>query len=597
MKRGSEFHKTISAAARGGGMEAYMKINTKVGKLETKADFVRLMYEILNPLKAFYGKNPGRLKLGDTGAYYDNEAVEMEAFSRPLWALVPFFAGGGRDNEFSDIYKRGIISGTDARSDGYWGKCGNFDQRFVEMASIAFGIVKAPGLFYDRLNDDEKNKLCDYLLQINENPLPSCNWLMFAVLVNVAMKKTGREYSQEKLEWYLNEIDTYYIGNGWYQDGNPGNRDYYISFGIHYYCLLYVVLMGDEDKERCEKYKKRAELFGRDFIYWFDENGAAIPYGRSMTYRFAQVSFYSACIMADVYPLSIEIMKGLIVRHLKDWLSKPIFDNGKILTIGYGYSNLFMSEKYNAPGSPYWAMKTFGILMLDDNHRFWSVKSADYPVGKGVYYVKEAEMIYAHAGSHVAAYVPGTIKGVWHGQMPAKYSKFAYDSRFAISVPRSDSELSEMAPDNMLVFETGGRYYERRGVDSYEVTEKKAVSVWTPVSGIKVKTIIIPDIDGHKRIHHIESEIECEAYECGFAINSSAASEYEGSTDKITATAKNKYTYSTITIENNESANPLLIYTAPNTHYLYPKTVIPAVKIHIHRGINEIVSEIRCEIY
>ena len=35
-----------------------------------------------------------RLHLGDTGVTYDRNAIELEAFSRPLWALVPFWAGG-----------------------------------------------------------------------------------------------------------------------------------------------------------------------------------------------------------------------------------------------------------------------------------------------------------------------------------------------------------------------------------------------------------------------------------------------------------------------------------------------------------------------
>ena len=235
-----------------GGKDKIMKRDC-IDTLNTKEDFRRLALELLNPLKPFYSQGCARLKIGDTSAYYDRDAIEMEAFSRPLWALVPFFAGGGSDDEFMEIYRKGIVSGTNPESEEYWGKCGSFDQRFVEMASISLGIVKAQKLLWNPLNDKEKDNLCRYLLQINENPLPSCNWLMFAVLVNVAMKKVGREYSKEKLEWYLDEIDSYYVGGGWYQDGNPGNRDYYISFGIHYYCRLSVMLMDDEDKERCEK--------------------------------------------------------------------------------------------------------------------------------------------------------------------------------------------------------------------------------------------------------------------------------------------------------------------------------------------------------
>lgn len=42
-------------------------------------------------------------------------------------------------------------------------------------------------------------------------------------------------------------------------------------------------------------------------------------------------------------------MKGLIARHLRTWLKRPIFDRDHVLTIGYGYPNLTMAERYNAP--------------------------------------------------------------------------------------------------------------------------------------------------------------------------------------------------------------------------------------------------------
>ena len=40
----------------------------------------------------------------------------------------------------------------------------------------------------------EKENLCKYLNKINEHPLPVCNWILFAVLVNIAMKKVGHPY-------------------------------------------------------------------------------------------------------------------------------------------------------------------------------------------------------------------------------------------------------------------------------------------------------------------------------------------------------------------------------------------------------------------
>ena len=74
--------------------------------LQTKADFTALMHKFLDPLKPCYSAGCARLHLGETGVTYNQNAIELEAFSRPLWALVPFWVGGGSDPEFEKISRR-----------------------------------------------------------------------------------------------------------------------------------------------------------------------------------------------------------------------------------------------------------------------------------------------------------------------------------------------------------------------------------------------------------------------------------------------------------------------------------------------------------
>jgi hypothetical protein len=83
-------------------------------------------------------------------------------------------------------------------------------------------------------------------------------------------------------------------------------------------------------------------------------SGAAIPFGRSMIYRFAVIGTFSALVLADVAPpapLEWGHVKGLILRHFRSWSGNPdIFRSDGTLTIGYGYDNMNMAENYNAPG-------------------------------------------------------------------------------------------------------------------------------------------------------------------------------------------------------------------------------------------------------
>lgn len=575
-------------------------------RLHSKQDFQNLMLSILEPLKPYYSENGARLQLGITMAHYDAQAAWMEAFSRPLWGLVPYWAGGGTEQgaaqSFAEIYRRGLAAGADEKNPEYWGECGSFDQRFVEMAAISYGIMFAPEVVWEPLSEQEKENLSGYLNKINEHPLPVCNWILFAVLVNIALKKAGCSYSQKMLEEYLEGLEAFYLGEGWYQDGDSGQKDYYISFAIHFYSLIYAKVMGQEDPVRAALYKERALEFAKQFIYWFDEDGDAIPFGRSLTYRFGQVSFFSACLLAEIEPVSVPVMKGLIARHLRSWMQKPIFDRDGILTIGYGYPNLMMAERYNASGSPYWGMKTFAFLMLPDEHPFWSAEAAPFPKLSETCPMPYADMLVRHYGNHTTAFVPGVYSPNGHGQIVAKYSKFAYDSKFGISVAKSCYELHENAPDNMLAFWIDGYVYVRRICMESEITPRGVYSKWSPYPDIVVETTIIPDAEGHTRVHRITSDVECEAYDCGFAVDRGdfASVEFHSITGADYAQADNVHCVCRVEAVKDEKGaqgeetapEGYLLMADPNTNLLYAKTAIPAVKYRIKKGEQTCVTRV-----
>jgi hypothetical protein len=303
--------------------------------------------------------------------------------------------------------------------------------------------------------------------------------------------------------------------------------------------------------------------------------------------------------MADVYPFSIGVMKGLIVRHLSDWFSKPIFDRNHILTIGYGYPNLVMGERYNGPGSPYWSLKTFAILMLSDEHPFWSAKAEPFPRLEQVKKLQYADMLMQVFPKHTTAYAPGKYSSFGHGQSQAKYGKFAYDTKFGFNVSKSSYELHESAPDSMLAFLINGYVYVRRICESFELMEDRIVSKWSPFEGIQVETTIIPNEEGHRRIHIIQSNRDCIAYDCGFAV---AADPSQGiKTEAMSGRAKASCDFAQCEISgrymagNKEQLEGEIITADPNTNILFPKTVIPAVKYEICQGVTQVESIVKAD--
>lgn len=136
-------------------------------KLQTKQEFQDWMMGVLEPLIPFYSEGKARLFLGDTKAVYPQDSIELEAFSRPLWALVPFWRGGGKG--FEEIYQEGLGHGTDPAHEEYWGGFQDYDQRFVEMAAIACGLIFAPEVMWDPLDEKDKSNLAEWLYGINDH--------------------------------------------------------------------------------------------------------------------------------------------------------------------------------------------------------------------------------------------------------------------------------------------------------------------------------------------------------------------------------------------------------------------------------------------
>lgn len=564
--------------------------------LHSKEDYQNVLLDLLTPLKPWFSDGGARIKLPGAGACYGQDAIEMEAFARPLWGLVPYWAGGGRADDFQEIYQKGIVAGTTPEHPEYWGTCQDCDQKFVEMAPIALGMLMVPQILWEPLTDTEKQNLASWLHQINDYELPRCNWYFFRILVNLALKTRGCSYDSERLVTDMAYMEACYLGNGWYVDGQSTQKDYYSAFAMQFYSLLYSMYTKEECPERIEEFRERGRLFSKDFIYWFDGFGAALPFGRSLTYRFAQAAFWSASLVSGAVSADLGVIKGIISRNLEYWLSKPIFQGDGTLSIGYAYPNLSMAERYNAPGSPYWCTKMFLLLSLPDDHPFWAAEALPLPALEPVYRIGEAEMLIQHRGSDLTAYVPAKYSQNMLGHHSEKYGKFAYSTAFGFSVSHSCELLTEAAPDSTLAFvtEEDGLVYVRRRSQDFEIGIDSIRSRWSPLAGITVETEIKLIDGGHTRRHKITSNRRCRAYDCGFAVPCFEDG-YKEKADSAFVEIGNEL-HSCRMEALSEGLNPHVIAAVANTNVLYKNTAIPALWCQIEPGETVMETKITTQV-
>ena len=489
--------------------------------LRTRADLARLAEDLIAPLIPCLSEGRARLHLGDTGASYDEAVAGMEGFSRVLWALVPMLAGRcpGAEAPWA-LWREGLIHGVDPNHREYWGDIGPFDQRMVEMAVMGMALCMIPDRFYRDLPEAARRNLYRWLNQINRYEMPENNWQFFRVLVNCGFLSVGLPADEKRLRDDLTALEAHYCADGWYYD-KPAQRDYYTLWAFHYYGLVYATFMGERDPARASRFRERARLIAPRFAAWFDREGRALPYGRSLTYRFAQGAFWSACALAGVTAegLGWGEIRHLALENLRWWMKQPIFDRDGVLTIGYGYPNLIFTEGYNAPGSPYWAMKVFALLALPEDHPFWTAEERPYTPPRRLA-DREARLLLTRDDENrsVIAYTAGN-HAYEHAHEDEKYEKFAYSTRFAFSVAKEARTLRKGAFDSMLAVRGEGTlWHVRSGCDAFEIGEDAVRFTWSPMEGVTVETRLIPWENWHVRCHVLKNDRPVEAAEGGFAV-------------------------------------------------------------------------------
>lgn len=564
--------------------------NLRENPLKTKADLARALTDLIEPLTPYYQKDDTQIQLSATGAGYSRKTIGIEGLLRVLWGLAPLLAGGGYHEQVSK-QRQGMINGTNPDHEHYWGDVHDYDQIIVEMAAIGYSLALAPEHFWQPLTDIERQQLVNWLSQVNQVKAHDCNWLFFAVIVNIGLKKVGQPYDQSVIDRHLDRIEHFYLGEGWYKDGHLAHIDYYGPFALHFYGLFYATMMGEDDPVRSTRYKERAKQFIDKFVHWFSPEGQAIPYGRSLTYRFSQIAFFSIYVFAEVDPDANGWIKGVILRHLRYWFKQPIFDRDGILTVGYRYPNLLMSENYNAPGSPYWALKSFLFLALPDDHLFWQVDEESLPdlAEKLVDDKAEKTIIRDTDTGHLALFPSGYSHTNGHTHVAAKYEKFCYSTHFGFSVPRSESTLDQGAFDSILAVSENDDYYRvKRQVVEKRHERDYLYMLWKPWPNVAIKTWIIPGLPWHVRIHLIESERELRFADGGYAIGTdqTAAGKLE---------REQNWSYACYQTGVGGAAvlkgvgKPIHVVPNGNTNIMTPNTIIPTITGELKQGVTLLV--------
>ncbi|WP_417522573.1 DUF2264 domain-containing protein [Marinovum sp.] len=557
----------------------------------TRADAARAVVDLATPLLAAASPGCARITLGATGAHFHVAAADLEGLVRPFWGLAPLLAGGGRFDGI-ETFVTGLENGADPEHPEYWGPVTDRDQRMVESAAIGYALALAPEVFWDGMSQRGRDCLRDWLLNsLQQTPAPN-NWNFFHVLVSLGLSRVGVDHDLSIIAANLDRLEGWDMGNGWYRDGSQRQADHYIPFAMHFYGLIYAQYGPEADSARRDRFRERARAFAPQIAHWYAADGAALPYGRSLTYRFAHAGFWGTLALADEEALPWGEIRGLWARNLRWWSTQPIADPRGVLSIGYGYPQLSMAERYNSPGSPYWAMKAFAPLALPEDHPFWTAEETAPAPRPQVVSLPEPGMVkFEHKGD--VTVLAGGQQSPTFGRTAEKYNKFAYSTRYGFSTETEGRAFANGPFDNMLAFSEDGELAMVRCRESMaRIGADWLYSAWSPMPEVEVETWLLARAPWHLRLHRIVTARPVDTVEGGFALRRDDPTPGPALVPEATGTLARMVTAGDVSciadvaapLAGARARTPRVIAPEPNTNLIAPRTWVPQLTCALEPG-------------
>jgi hypothetical protein len=560
--------------------------------LRTRDDVATALASLIEPLRPCFSRGCGRVSIDAGGAEHARVAIELEGFARPLWGLAAAAAGGVDQPSWWSLYRTGLASGVDPDHPDYWGEVGPLDQRLVELAAVGFALCVASDELCSLEDGLTRRRLVTYLTTAGRLPHRSNNWKFFPVLIDLGLRAIGECPDSGPVHACLDEIESFFIADGWYRDGDTRQIDHYVGFAFHFYGLLYARL-GIGDRGRRERFRQRAVAFAAQFAHWFADDGAALPFGRSLTYRFAAGGFWGACAFADVEALPWPVMKGLYLRHLRWWAQWPITRRDGLLSVGYGYPNALMAENYNSVCSPYWAFKAFLPLALAESHPFWAAEECSVPDRSDrCVCLPVPGMVIAHEARQTTALCGGqsNLKIRFGAE---KYAKFAYSTRYAFSIEHALRAFEAGTFDSMIAFaDEHGNWRMRERCELAAICEETIVTRWRPWTDVVVETWLRWERPWHVRVHRIRTPRPLRTIEGGFSLCPADDTAASAESALARAWCSSSQDFSGIVDMSAVPRRGRIRRVGPNTNLLHPRNTVPQLRGSIPLGETWLIAAV-----
>lgn len=246
-------------------------------------------------------------------------------------------------------------------------------QQTVETCALVIGLWASREVIWAGCTKEEKDLVAAFLAGFaHANTVPQ-NWRLFNMLDMAFLHMEGYPVDREIMLDHAQAILDYYVGDGWYRDGQ--SFDYYSCWAFNFYAPLWNLWYGYENEPfLAKKFEEYSNRLMESFPDFFDADGFTNMWGRSCIYRFASTSAFDGNLMLRRPTVDPGLARRIASGSLMQFLSRGDFLWEGIPTMGFYGQFSPLVQGYSCAESPFWMGKAFLCLHLPQDHPFWTVK-------------------------------------------------------------------------------------------------------------------------------------------------------------------------------------------------------------------------------
>ncbi len=422
----------------------------------------------------------------------------LEGYARTFLAAAFRTARGEDPNNLLERYAAGLVAGTA----GEWPSITDVSQPMVESASVAVGLRLTKPWLWDKLTEPQQDRAEAWLRQALRHVPAANNWYFFPHAVAAFLEAAGRGDAETRRakQRAVELLGGWYVGDGWYSDGDGRAFDHYNGWALHLYPALDAFLGGEPVTTHLRQHLESFHLL-------FGADGAPIYFGRSMTYRFAAASAIALGAVTGETPLSPGRSRYLIGNTLRYFLDRNALTDG-LLSLGWHGPHEATLQVYSGPASPYWASKAFVCLLAGPDHPLWTAPEERDDENRTLALNGPGLLIQRHNGvtrlhNHGSDHVR-PFEGEHATDDDPLYSRFAYSTTTGPTAQQNTA-------DNHISLTINGDRSVRRRIRPLGARDNWAASSHRPVfdahqpmvPGLRIESVTAVWDDQELRIHRV----------------------------------------------------------------------------------------------